>query len=88
MSLVSESNGKWDSNVALAILRAVGMEDANVREEDASRELKVVRKYAIGLRDKLNRCADAVQYLREALQLFISLEHRTKGIDKATVPSL
>jgi len=67
MSLVSESNGKWDSNVALAILRAVGMEDANVREEDASRELKVVRKYAIGLRDKLNRCADAVQYLREAI---------------------
>ena len=52
--------GRWDAKLAMAIMEAVGVSDANVRVEETTRDLRMVRKYAINLRENLERCTEAV----------------------------
>jgi hypothetical protein len=62
--LARQRVGRWDSKLGLAIMRAVGIDDPNVRVEETTRDLRLIRKYAIGLRECLSRCIDAVDRIR------------------------
>lgn len=66
LEVARERVGRWDSKLSMAIMEAIEVEDANVRVEEAGRDLRLVRKYAIGLREQLNRCVEAVQLLMTA----------------------
>jgi hypothetical protein len=68
LQMTRERVGRWDAKLALAIMEAVGVEDPNVRVEETTRELRLIRKYAIGLRESLQRCNEAVQLLRTAMK--------------------
>ena len=67
LQVARERVGRWNSQLAMAVMHAVGVDDANVRVEETTRELRLVRKYAIGLRENLNRCIEAVELLRNAI---------------------
>ena len=56
--------GRWDAKLAMAIMEAVGVSDANVRVEETTRDLRMVRKYAISLRENVERCSEALEALR------------------------
>lgn len=62
-----ERIGRWDAKLALAIMEAVGVNDANVRVEETTRDLRMVRKYAIGLRENVQRCSEALDILRMSI---------------------
>jgi len=64
MELVRGRVGRWDSKVGLAIMKAVGAEEGEVRVDETTRELRVVRKFAIGLREQLSRCTEALNMLK------------------------
>lgn len=64
MQLVRGRVGRWDSKVGLAIMKAVGAEEGEVRVDETTRELRIVRKFAIGLREQLNRCTEALDVLK------------------------
>lgn len=66
LDIAKERVGKWDSKLSLAIMEAVEVDDPNVRVDETTRDLRLIRKYAIGLRDHLNRCVEAIQLLRSA----------------------
>jgi len=61
--LARDRVGRWDSKLALAIMEAAGIEDAEVRVEETTRELRLVRKLAIGLRGCVERCVEASEEL-------------------------
>ena len=63
IQLASEKPGKWGSTLALAIMEAVGIDDAEVQVEETTRDLRSVRRHAIGLRENLCRCVEAVDML-------------------------
>jgi len=67
LNIAKERLGKWDIRLGLAVMEAIGIEDPNVRVEETTRDLRLVRKYAIGLRECLNRCVEAVGGVRAAL---------------------
>lgn len=56
--------GRWDAKLAMAIMEAVGVSDANVRVEETTRDLRMVRKYAISLRENVERCSEGLESLR------------------------
>jgi len=56
--------GRWDAKLAMAIMEAVGVSDANVRVEETTRDLRMVRKYAINLRENLERCNEGLEGLK------------------------
>lgn len=56
--------GRWDAKLAMAIMEAVGVSDANVRVEETTRDLRMVRKYAINLRENVERCSEGLEALR------------------------
>ena len=56
--------GRWDAKLAMGIMEAVGVSDANVRVEETTRDLRMVRKYAIGLRERLEKCVGGLEALR------------------------
>jgi len=56
--------GRWDAKLAMAIMEAVGVSDANVRVEETTRDLRMVRKYAINLRENVARCSEGLEALR------------------------
>jgi len=64
LDIAQDRIGRWDSKLSIAIMEAVEVEDPNVRVEETSRELRLVRKYAIGLREQVNRCIEAIRLLR------------------------
>jgi hypothetical protein len=64
MELVRARIGRWDSKVGLAIVKSVGAEEGEVRVDETTRELRIVRKFAIGLREQLNRCREALNSLK------------------------
>jgi hypothetical protein len=64
MELVRARIGRWDSKVGLAIVKAVGAEEGEVRVDETTRELRIVRKFAIGLREQLIRCREALNSLK------------------------
>jgi hypothetical protein len=45
-------------------VKAVGAEEGEVRVDETTRELRIVRKFAIGLREQLNRCSEALNVLK------------------------
>ena len=61
--LASERVGRWNGELALALMECSGVEDAEVRVEETTRDLRLVRKYAIGLRENVDRCTEAVSML-------------------------
>lgn len=67
MELCRSRIGRWDSRTAMAIMEAVGVQDANVRVEETTRDLRLVRKYAIGLRENVQRCMEALEVLRMSI---------------------
>lgn len=67
MNYCRDRIGRWDAKVAMSIMEAVGVSDANVRVEETTRDLRLVRKYAIGLRENVQRCADALDILRMSI---------------------
>jgi hypothetical protein len=74
--LCRERIGRWDSNLAMAILEATGVSDANLRVEETTRDLRLVRKYAIGLREHLQKCVEAVELLQQASSGDKNLRHQ------------
>lgn len=56
--------GRWDAKLAMAIMEAVGVSDANVRVEETTRDLRMVRKYAISLRENVERSSQGLEALR------------------------
>jgi hypothetical protein len=67
MGYCQDRIGRWDAKVAMTIMEAVGVKDANVRVEETTRDLRMVRKYAIGLRENVQRCAEALDILRMSI---------------------
>jgi hypothetical protein len=67
MEQCRERIGRWDAKVAMKIMEAVGVSDANVRVEETTRDLRMVRKYAIGLRENVERCTEALDILRMSI---------------------
>jgi len=63
LTLAKERLGRWDAELALSIMEAAGVEDAEVSVEETTRDLRLVRKYAISLRNCLERCIEAVEAL-------------------------
>jgi len=55
--------GRWNASLALQVMETAGVKDAEVRVEETTRELRLVRKYAIGLRECVERCMEAVDAL-------------------------
>lgn len=64
IQLASERPGKWNATLALSIMEAVGIDDAEVQVEETTRDLRLVRHHAIGLRENISRCVEAVNMLR------------------------
>jgi hypothetical protein len=67
MNYCRDRIGRWDAKVAMSIMEAVGVSDANVRVEETTRDLRMVRKYAIGLRENVQRCSEALDILRMSI---------------------
>jgi len=63
LKIAIDQVGRWDANTAQTILQAAGVEDAEVTIDETSRELRHVRKYAISLRESVERCLEAVSAL-------------------------
>ena len=67
MEQCCERIGRWDAQVAMKIMEAVGVSDANVRVEETTRDLRMVRKYAIGLKENVERCSEALNILKMSI---------------------
>lgn len=67
LQLAQDRLGKWDSELALALMEAVGIDDAEVQLEETTRDLRLVRRHAIGLRENLSRCLEALSILKAAI---------------------
>lgn len=80
LQLARERLGRWDSKVALAIMKAVGVEDPNVHLEETTRDLRVVRKFAIGLREHLSRCMESLQVLQETVRKPGQSQEKVTGV--------
>lgn len=59
--------GRWNAILAMSLLESVGVTDPNVHVEETTRDIRLVRKYAIGLRECLNRCVETVRSLQEVI---------------------
>jgi len=79
--------GRWDAKVAMAIMEAVGVEDANVRVEETTRELRLVRKHAIGLREHVERCTEALGSLQSHVRGGIAKLRREMILELQTLLS-
>lgn len=63
LNIAIDQVGRWDANTAQTILLAAGVEDAEVTIDETSRELRHARKYAISLRESVEKCHEAVNAL-------------------------
>jgi hypothetical protein len=70
MTLAHDRCGKWNSELALAIMEAVGIDDAEVQVEETTRDLRLVRRHAIGLRENISRCVESLEVLKSVI-LFV-----------------
>lgn len=64
MNNCRERIGRWDAKLAMYIMEAVGVSDANVRVEETTRDLRMVRKYAISLKQNVEKCSQSLETLR------------------------
>lgn len=67
LQIAQDRLGKWDSELALALMEAIGIDDAEVQLEETTRDLRLVRRHAIGLRENLSRCLEALGILKSAM---------------------
>lgn len=65
LMLVNDRAGLWDAELAMAIMEAAGIDDADVLVEETSRDLRAVRKLSVGLRENVNRCREALAVIRD-----------------------
>ena len=80
--------GRWDAAVATAIMKAVGVSDPNVRVEETTKDLRLVRKYAIGLRENVDRCVEAVRMLHHVVAATAESQQQQQHSAKAlSIPS-
>ena len=52
--------GRWNARLDMAIMETAGVEDTEDRVEEFTRDLRLVRKYVIGLRETVERCVEAI----------------------------
>jgi hypothetical protein len=72
--------GKWNAELASAIMEAVGANDPKtIRIDETTKEVRMVRKYAIGLRENLNRCKETIQLLLQMVTGVQSQSTREKA---------
>ena len=64
LQLARERVGRWDVKLSLAILEALGLNDASVNVDDATRELRLVQQHANGLRERVASCVESVKALQ------------------------
>eukprot|EP00559_Dactyliosolen_fragilissimus_P000843 CAMPEP_0184868062 /NCGR_PEP_ID=MMETSP0580-20130426/28950_1 /TAXON_ID=1118495 /ORGANISM="Dactyliosolen fragilissimus" /LENGTH=1707 /DNA_ID=CAMNT_0027368695 /DNA_START=308 /DNA_END=5432 /DNA_ORIENTATION=- len=62
--LASDKAGRWDAELSLTVLEAVGIQDAQLSMEDTTRDLRQVRKMAKSLKECVQRCTEAVEFLK------------------------
>jgi hypothetical protein len=67
LQIAQDRLGKWDAELALALMEAIGIDDAEVQLEETTRDLRLVRRHAIGLRENLSRCLEALGILKSAI---------------------
>jgi len=65
LEFVRKRSGRWDAELALVIMEAAGVEDAEVLLEETTRDLRKARELALGLREHVDRCTDAIDNLKE-----------------------
>ncbi|GKY97757.1 hypothetical protein MPSEU_000733900 [Mayamaea pseudoterrestris] len=53
--------GRWDEKLTRAIMEAIDVKDPDVRVEETSKELRLVRRYAFGLRQQVSQCLNALE---------------------------
>ena len=63
LRMVLRRVGRWNAETALAIMETAGITDAEIQMDETSRELRHVRKFAISLRENVNRCREAAEAL-------------------------
>lgn len=68
LELARQRIGHWDASLAMAVMEAVAVEDPNVRVDETSKDLRAVRKYAMGLKEKLNKCVELLNHLRQSTE--------------------
>lgn len=93
-SLVEDRLGRWNADVALEIMSLAGVSDADISVDETTRDLRLVRKYAIGLRDCLDRCREAISALQGLLleeevrtDLYEVLCHVFSGTYHSNIPT-
>jgi hypothetical protein len=59
--------GRWNSTLTYAIMEAIEMKNCKLEVDGNTKELKMVRKYADGLRENLDRCKECVKLLTETM---------------------
>jgi hypothetical protein len=59
----SQRDGRWDSQLSHLIMEATQITSASL-EDSLGRDLKRIRKYAIGLREQISRCLDCIKSLQ------------------------
>jgi len=80
--------GRWNAEMALAVMEAAGIEDAEVRVEETTRDLRLVRKYAIGLRGCVERCVEAIRVLTSSVDEHPTTHKSWKRMDDADDASM
>ena len=65
LMLVNDRAGVWDAELAMVVMEAAGIDDADVLVEETSRDLRTVRKLSVGLRENVNRCREALHVIRD-----------------------
>jgi len=67
MDLARRRVGRWNAEMANAIVDALGIEDKEVKMEETTRDLRSVREHAITLRENWTRCVEAVENLKAVI---------------------
>ena len=60
-----ERLGRWDSKLAVSILKVVGVEKPRICIENTTREVRTVQRLAESLRAQIDRCREAISMLTE-----------------------
>ena len=81
LMLVNDRAGRWDAELAMTVMEAAGIVDADVMVEETSRDLRAVRKLSVGLRENVNRCKEALIGIKD-VALGKSFQVRIKMVSK------
>ena len=79
LDMAESRAGRWDSRFSLSILESLGVINPSL-DDTLGRDLKRIRKYAIGLREHVNRCLECVRVLQSILSSI--LVHRKDALSE------